>query len=211
MQPISVGVLASGSGTNTQALLDASQNPDYPARIAVVASDRADAGVLERARAAGIPAVHVPRERDREAHDRRMIAVLREHGVEWVCLAGYLRVVTPTFLAAFPWRVLNIHPSLLPSFPGLHAQEQAIAAGVSIAGCTVHLVDEGTDTGPILAQAAVPVLAGDDAASLGARILRCEHVLYPQVLRWAAEGRITVVDGRAVIALPSGGSRALLA
>jgi phosphoribosylglycinamide formyltransferase 1 len=199
-----VAVLASGSGTNLQALLDAAGDPAYPARIAVVLSDRADAYALERARLAGVPAVHLPRQRDREAYDQRCVEILREHGAEWVCLAGYMRIVTSGFLAAFPWRVMNIHPSLLPAFPGLHAQEQAIRAGVRVAGCTVHLVDEGTDTGPILAQAAVPVLPADDVEALKARILRCEHVIYPRALKWAAEGRIAVREGRLHLDLPPG-------
>lgn len=204
-----VGVLASGSGTNLQALLDATADPAHPARIAVVLSDRADAYALERARAAGVPAIHVPRSRDRAEHDGRMVAHLRAHGVEWVCLAGYMRIVTSALLSAFPWRVLNIHPALLPAFPGLHAQEQALRAGVRITGCTVHLVDEGTDTGPILVQAAVPVLPEDDLAALSARILRQEHVIYPLALRWAAEGRVSVVDGRLRLALPPGASPAV--
>jgi phosphoribosylglycinamide formyltransferase 1 len=212
-RPVRFGVLASGSGTNLQALIDAVQADDaHPAQLAVVLSDRADAHALERARAAGIPALHVPRKGlpDRAAYDARVVEVLREHTVEWVALAGYLRLVTPTFLQAFPWRVLNIHPALLPAFPGLHAQAQALAAGVRISGCTVHLVDEGTDTGPIVAQAAVPVLPDDDEDALRLRILRAEHRLYPRVVRWAAEGRIRVEDRRVHLSLPPGEAPFLL-
>lgn len=208
---VRVGVLASGSGTNLQALLDASRNPDYPAEIAVVLSDKADAQALQRARSANVPAFHVPRaSRDRTAHDAACVEVLRDHGVEWVCLAGYMRLVTGTFLSAFPWRVLNVHPALLPAFPGVHAQAQALHAGVRITGCTIHFVDEGTDTGPIIAQAAVPVLPEDDLQTLTERILRYEHHLYPQVLGWAAEGRIRLDNRRVTIDLPRGASAFLL-
>ncbi len=197
-----MGVLISGSGSNLQALLDASADPTYPAEIAVVLSNRADAYGLHRARAAGVPAEVWPH-RDapsRAAYDARLVERLRAHDVEWVCLAGFMRLVTPTLLGAFPWRVLNIHPGLLPAFPGLHAQAQALAAGVKIAGCTVHLVDSGADTGPIVAQAAVPVLPDDDEAALSARILAQEHRLYPEALRAAVEGRIKLVDGRVQVA-----------
>jgi phosphoribosylglycinamide formyltransferase-1 len=155
---VPVAVLASGSGTNLQALIDASRAEDYPAEIVVVISDRLAARALERAREAGIEAVGVPRRAfpDREAHDLAIVELLRARGVQWVCHAGYMRIVGAKYLEAFPWRVLNIHPSLLPAFPGLHAQEQAYRAGVRIAGCTVHLADEGVDTGPIIAQGAVP-------------------------------------------------------
>jgi phosphoribosylglycinamide formyltransferase-1 len=199
-------VLASGSGTNLQALLDRlNGDPASPGRVVVVLSDKADAYALERARRAGVAAVHVPRKGlTREQHDERCVAALREHGVEWVCLAGYLRIVTAGFLAAFPDRVLNVHPALLPAFPGMHAQAQALAYGVRIAGCTIHLVDGGTDTGPIVAQGAVPVLPDDDEDALRSRILTVEHDLYPRVARWAAEGRIRL-DGRRVrLDLPPG-------
>lgn len=204
-----VGVLISGSGTNLQALLDACREPGFPAEIAVVASNRPKAFGLERARAAGVPAEFLGSRRydSREAYDAALVQVLQEHGVQWVCLAGFMRLVTPGFLVAFPWRVLNIHPALLPAFPGLHAQEQAIESGVCIAGCTVHLVDAGTDTGPIVAQAAVPVRPEDDVEALRARILAQEHRLYPRVLRWAAEGRIHVEEGRARVDLPDGEAR----
>jgi len=208
-----VGVLISGSGTNLQALLDACAEPEFPAEIGVVISNRPKAYGLERARAAGVPTAFLGHRRfdGREAYDAALVEVLCEHEVEWVCLAGFMRLVTPVFLGAFPWRVLNIHPALLPAFPGQHAQEQALRAGVAIAGCTVHLVDAGTDTGPIVAQAAVPVLRGDDLDALSARILVQEHRVYPRVLRWAAEGRITLRDGRAEVDLPPGETRWLWA
>jgi phosphoribosylglycinamide formyltransferase-1 len=133
----------------------------------------------------------------RAEYDRALVEALQAHDVAWVCLAGYMRLVTPTFLQAFPGRILNVHPALLPAFPGLHAVRQALAYGVKVTGCTVHLVDEGTDTGPIVAQAVVPVLPGDDEASLSQRIQREEHRLYPEVLQAAAEGRLTV-EGRRV-------------
>ncbi|MEQ1500875.1 MAG: phosphoribosylglycinamide formyltransferase [Myxococcota bacterium] len=205
---VPVAVIASGSGTNLQALIDDAASPGHPVSLAVVVSDRLDAGALDRARAAGIPAVHVPRRGhpDRDAHDRAIGRVLINHGVEWICLAGYMRLVGPGLLDAYRWRVLNVHPALLPAFPGLDAQRQAHAAGVRIAGCTIHLVDEGTDTGPIVAQGAVPVLPTDDVDALRRRILRMEHALYPRVLRWAVEGRLTVEDRRVILDLPPGAS-----
>ena len=195
---VPIAVLASGGGTNLQALIDATAAPDHPARIAVVLSNRPKAGALERARVAGIPVDHVLKRDhpDRSSFDAEMVGRIRAHGAEWVLLAGYMRLVTPTFLGAFPDRVLNIHPSLLPAFPGLDAQRKAFEAGVKVAGCTVHFVDEGTDTGAIIDQATVPVLPQDTAETLRQRILAVEHALYPKVLRWAVEGRLSVVDGR---------------
>ena len=203
---VPVGVLASGGGTNLQALLDAEEDPDWPARIAVVVSNRADAHALERARQRGVPAIHLPRRRDqpREAHDAALVQVLTEHGVQWLCLAGYMLLVSPVLLRAFPDRVLNIHPSLLPAFPGLHAQAQALAHGARIAGCTVHLVDEGCDTGAIICQGAVPVLPDDDALRLAQRILAVEHRLYPRALAWAVEGRLRMEGRRVHVDLPPG-------
>jgi phosphoribosylglycinamide formyltransferase-1 len=205
---VPVGVLASGGGTNLGALIDAAADPEYPARIAVVISNRREAGALDRARAAGIPAVWIPhRDKERADFDAELVAALLEHGCTWVALAGFMRILTPSFLGAFPERVLNIHPALLPAFPGVHAQRQAHEAGVQITGATVHLVDAGTDTGPIIAQGGVPVLPSDTVDVLQQRILIAEHRLYPMVLRWAAEGRIAV-DGTAVcVTLPEGESR----
>jgi len=211
MSRVPVAVLISGSGTNLQALLDACAADDHPARIAVVVSSRPDAAGLERARRAGVPTVVLGGKGfdGREAYDRALVEILRSHDVAWVCLAGFMRLVTAVLLEAYPWRVLNIHPSLLPAFPGLHAQEQALAHGVCVAGATVHLVDTGTDTGPIVAQATVPVLEDDTVDSLKERILKQEHRLYPMALRWAVEGRLAVVGHKVRIDLPAGSSRAV--
>lgn len=191
-----LGVLLSGRGSNFEAIAQAIDENRLEATIAVVVSNRSDAPGLARARERGLAAVCVPSKgREREAFDAELIALLREHHVEWVCLAGYLRLLTPAFIQAFPQRIVNIHPSLLPAFPGLHAQQQALEHGVTVAGCTVHLVDEGLDSGPILLQAAVPVEWGDTEESLSARILQQEHRAYPEALRrvltrpWRVEGR----------------------
>jgi phosphoribosylglycinamide formyltransferase-1 len=159
----------------------------------VVVSNRKDAYALERAREAGVPTQWIPhRGRSRDEFEQELVACLETHKVEWVALAGFMRVLGAGFLAHWPRRVLNIHPSLLPAFPGLHVHEQTLAAGVRISGATVHLVDEGMDTGPIVAQASVPVLPDDDVERLKARILRLEHRLYPAVLKWAVEDRIHI-------------------
>jgi len=202
---VRIGVLASGAGSNLQALIDASNSPDYPAQIAAVISNRRDAGALERARAAGIPAVWIShRDKERAAVDRALVGALQEHGCAWVALAGFMRILSPVFLDAFPHRVLNIHPALLPAFPGMHAAKQALDAGVCITGATVHLVDAGMDTGPIVAQGGVPVRAGDTADTLQQRIRSIEHRLYPRVLQWAAEGRIHVQAGQLTVDVPDG-------
>jgi phosphoribosylglycinamide formyltransferase 1 len=194
-----LGVLVSGSGTNLQALLDACAAKDFPAEVSVVLSNVGEAFALERAQRANVPSVVLdPRDYPTRAqYDLSLVAALQANGVELVCLAGFMRLLGPDFLRAFPGRVLNIHPALLPAFPGLHGPRQAIAHGVKIAGCTVHLVDEGLDSGPILAQAAVPVLPDDDEQRLAARILEQEHRLYPLAVRALAEGRIEV-EGRRV-------------
>jgi phosphoribosylglycinamide formyltransferase 1 len=197
-----VGVLVSGSGTNLQAILDAAAADDLGgARVAAVVSNRPDAYGLERARAAGVPAVLVDHKAfaGREPFEDALIEALRQHQVELVALAGFMRLLTPRFLRAFPERVVNIHPALLPSFPGTHAQQQAFDYGVRITGCTVHFVDEGTDSGPVIAQAAVPVLPDDTEETLAARILREEHRIYPHVLRLIATGRVTRAGRRVVV------------
>ncbi len=178
--PLKLGVLASGSGTNLQALLDACASGRLPAQVAVAISNLAGAHCLTRAQNVGVPSMLLEHKKfsSREAYDAALVDVLRLHGVELVCLAGFMRLVTPVLLDAFPDRVLNIHPSLLPSFPGLHAVKQALRAGVRVSGCTIHFVDGGTDTGPILLQAAVPVLDGDSEESLAARIHLQEHKSY---------------------------------
>ena len=191
---ITLGVLVSGTGSNLQAILDAVAQKKLDARVAVVVSNVAGAGGLERAREAGVETVVVDHKAytDRRAFDAALVEVLRARGVEVVVLAGFMRLVTDVLLGAFPMRVVNVHPSLLPAFPGVHSQQQAFDYGVRVAGCTVHLVDGGTDTGPILAQGAVPVEEDDDAESLRLRILGREHELLPRVLQWMAEGRVTV-------------------
>jgi phosphoribosylglycinamide formyltransferase 1 len=194
-----VGVLASGRGSNLQAILDASRTPGYPARVVVVISDRERAGALDRARAAGVEALFVnPKDfSDRDAFDLALVRELTARRVELVAHAGYMRILSPAYIRAFAGRALNIHPSLLPAFPGLHAQRQALAHGVKIAGATVHFADEGVDTGPIVAQASVAVRDDDTEETLAARILVEEHRLYPEVIRWIAEGRVAV-EGRKV-------------
>ncbi len=187
-----VGVLISGRGSNMAALLDAARDPDYPAEIALVISNRPHAPGLALASEAGVEALPIDHRRfgkDRALHENAIDAALREAGAEIVCLAGYMRLLTPFLVRAWHGRMLNIHPSLLPAFPGLHTHERALAAGVKLHGCTVHLVTEAMDEGPILAQAAVPVLADDDADRLAARVLAQEHVIYPLALRAFAEGR----------------------
>ena len=211
MTKVPVGVLISGSGTNLQALIDACERPDYPAEIAVVISNKKSAYGLERAKAAGLATAWLPARPhpSREAHEAALTETLRRHAAQWVVCAGYMRVLSPSFVHDWPNRILNIHPALLPAFPGIDAQGQAHEAGVRISGATVHLVDEGCDTGPILAQAATAVLEDDTRDSLQKRILKLEHVLYPQVLRWAVEGRIELHGGRASIRLAPGESRFL--
>ena len=197
--PLQLGVLVSGSGTNLQSILDAALEGRINVDVRVVISNRKDAGALERARRAGVPAVVISHKQydNRESFEEALIQALRQHDVEWVALAGFMRVLTSHFLHAFPQRVVNIHPALLPSFPGVHAQRQALEYGVKFSGCTVHFVDEGTDTGPIIGQAVVPVLDSDDEESLTAKILEQEHRLFSSVLQLLAEGRI-VRDGRRV-------------
>ncbi len=191
---MTLGVLISGSGTNLQAILDAIAKGRLDAKIGVVVSNVASATGLERARAAGVPTVVVEHKGfpDRASFDTEVVRVLRAHGVELVVLAGFMRIVSSTLLDAFPMRVVNVHPALLPAFPGVHAQAQALAYGVKVAGCTVHFVDAGTDTGPIIAQSPVPVLDDDDEESLRVRILAEEHTLLPRVLQWIAEGRVRI-------------------
>ena len=201
------GVLASGSGTNLQALIDAWKGGTLaPAELVVVGVNIASCGAIERAHKAGIETFVLSHKSfaTREDFDRALVAELRSRDVELVVLAGFMRVLTGTFLDAFPLRVINIHPALLPAFPGVHAQKQALDCGVKLAGCTVHFVDKGTDTGPIIAQAAVPVLPGDDEDSLGKRILGEEHRLLPAVVRAVASGQVRVEGRQVRVAPPSG-------
>jgi phosphoribosylglycinamide formyltransferase-1 len=197
---LTLGVLVSGSGTNLQAILDAVRARALDARIAVVISNKPGVGALDRAARAGVVTEVIAHKAfaSREAFDAEVVARLRSHGVDLVVLAGFMRVVTSVLLDAFPHRVVNIHPSLLPAFPGVDAQGQALSAGVKITGCTVHFVDNGTDTGPVIAQAAVPVLDDDSHDTLRDRILAMEHRIFPAALQWIAEGRVRV-EGRRVI------------
>ena len=195
-------VLISGRGSNMAALLAAAADSAYPATVALVLSNRADAAGLGRAEAAGVPTA-VVESRDfrgnRDAFERAMEAELARRGVELVALAGFMRVLTPGFVHRWEGRLVNIHPSLLPAFPGLDTHARALAAGVRLHGCTVHLVSAGVDEGPILAQAAVPVLDADTAETLAARVLEQEHLLYPAALAWLASGRVRLEGGRAHI------------
>jgi formyltetrahydrofolate-dependent phosphoribosylglycinamide formyltransferase len=178
-------VLISGRGSNMSALIAAAKTPDYPAEITLAVSNKPDAAGLDAARAAGVAALAIdskPFGKDRESHERAMDAALRQAGVEVVCLAGYMRLLTPWFVEAWQGRVLNIHPSLLPAFKGLDTHARAIAAGATEAGCTVHIVTTALDEGPILGQARVPILPGDDEHALAARVLAEEHRLYPRCL-----------------------------
>jgi phosphoribosylglycinamide formyltransferase-1 len=194
-----LGVLASGGGTNLQAIIDRCADDSLGAEIAVVIANNPDAGALERARQAGIPARCI-NHRDftgREAFDAALVAALREAGVELVVLAGFMRIITRVMLEAFPSRIINIHPALLPAFPGLHVQQQAIDYGARFSGCTVHFVDSGVDTGPIIIQAVVAVFPGDTAETLAGRILEQEHHVYPRAIQLFAQGRVRI-DGRTV-------------
>ncbi len=207
MKKVKLGVLVSGRGSNLQAIIDNIGNGSLAAEIAVVISDQADAYALDRAKKHGVPGVHVSAKGykgRRDEYDALLVAELQKHKVELVILAGFMRIITPTLLRAFPYRVMNIHPALLPSFPGLHVQKAAIGHGVKFSGCTVHFVDEGMDTGPIVIQAAVPVLDGDTEDSLSARILKQEHKIYSRAIQLYAEGRLKV-EGRRVIV--SGGRK----
>lgn len=192
-----LAVLASGRGSNLQAILDAIAEGHLAARVVLVLSDRPDAYALTRASQAGIPTAVVPRKgfATRDEHDDAIASRLEQAGADWVVLAGYMRLLSSAFVARFRDRIVNIHPALLPSFPGTHAQADALAYGAKVSGCTVHLVDEGMDSGPILAQRAVPVLPDDTERSLAARILNEEHRLYPEVLGWLVAGRVRR-DGR---------------
>ncbi|MBI3769484.1 MAG: phosphoribosylglycinamide formyltransferase [Deltaproteobacteria bacterium] len=199
-RPLSLGVLLSGSGTNLQALIDAVAARQLDAQIAVVVSNEATAYGLVRAREHGISTEIVAHGvfRSRAAFDARLVEVLRAHGVELVVLAGFMRLVTPVLLGAFPARVVNIHPALLPAFPGLHAERQALAHGARITGVTVHFVDEHADHGPIIVQVAVPILPDDDEARLHLRIQRQEHRAYARAIQLIAEGRVRI-EGRRVL------------
>ena len=191
---ITLGVLVSGTGTNLQALLDAIASSKLDARIGVVVSNVPGAGALKRAQDAGVKTVVVDHTQytDRCAFDAAVVEALRAHGVELVVLAGFMRLVTDVLLDAYPMRIVNVHPALLPAFPGLHAQRQAVDYGVRVSGVTVHLVDAGTAVCATMGPESVPVHEGDDEESLRKRILKEEHALLPRVLQWFSEGRVTV-------------------
>jgi phosphoribosylglycinamide formyltransferase-1 len=194
-----IAVLVSGSGSNLQAIIDASEKGEIPCRVGIVISNKADAYGLDRARKHGI-STEVISHKDfpnREEFDKRLVEIIRKSGATLVCLAGFMRVLTPVFVRAFPSRILNIHPALLPSFPGTHGPRQALNHGVRFSGCTVHFLDEGVDTGPIVVQAVVPVYGDDTEDTLAARILVQEHRIYPMAIRLFFQGRLKV-EGRRV-------------
>jgi len=193
-----VGVLVSGGGSNLQSIIDGCESGKVPAEVVVVISNKEDAFGLVRAKKHNIPAVFLShRGRSRKEHDDEVSKVLDEHNVDLVCLAGYMRLCGPEFVKKYRSRLINIHPALLPSFPGIHGQRDAIEYGVKVSGCTVHFVDEETDHGPVIIQAAVPVLEDDDEKSLAKRIIKEEHRIYPEAVRLFAEGKLKI-DGRRV-------------
>lgn len=194
-----LGVLASGGGSNLQSIIDACQQSSIDAEVVLVLSNNPDAGALKRAADAGIEACCIDHRSfdNREDFDDAVVAALQAQEVDLVCLAGFMRLITPAFLKAFPGRIVNIHPALLPAFPGLHVQRKAIEYGARFSGCTVHFVDAGTDTGPIIIQAVVPVLDGDTEQTLSERILKEEHRIYPRAIQLFAEGRLQI-EGRRV-------------
>ncbi|HEU5412887.1 MAG TPA: phosphoribosylglycinamide formyltransferase [Candidatus Angelobacter sp.] len=194
-----IGILLSGRGSNFEAIAESVKAGRLQAEIAIVISNRADAPGLESARRRGLNARLIPSKgRVREEHDREVITALKEASVDLVCLAGYMRLLSPEFVRAFPNRILNIHPSLLPAFPGLDAQKQAVEYGAKVSGCTVHIVDEHLDHGPIIVQKTVPVLESDDEHSLSARILEQEHIAYTEAIHLMLSGEV-VVEGRRVV------------
>jgi phosphoribosylglycinamide formyltransferase-1 len=197
MARLRLGILISGRGSNLQALLDASAAPAFPAEVALVISNRSDAAGLERARATGVPALTISHRHP--GFESALDEALRGAGVELVCLAGFMRVLTADFVERWRDRLINIHPSLLPAFPGLDTHRRALEAGVEVAGCTVHFVRASVDAGPIIIQAKVPVLPGDDAASLEARVLAEEHRIYPEAVRLIADGRVRVRGETAIV------------
>jgi phosphoribosylglycinamide formyltransferase-1 len=201
MKKIKLAVLVSGRGSNLQAIIDNIEKGSLSAEIAVVISDQADAYALDRARKHKIPAVHVDAKKygTKDAYDAALVEELRKRKVDLVCLAGFMRIIMPVLIKAFPNRIMNIHPALLPAFPGLHVQKKAINHGVKFSGCTVHFVDEGMDTGPIIIQAVVPVLDNDTEDILAERILKQEHRIYSRAIRLFAEGSLTIKGRRVIV------------
>ena len=198
-RPAPIGVLISGSGTNLQSIIDAIEAKELDAKIQVVLSNRADAYGLVRAKKHGIPIEVLDHKRfpSREAFDQAVVDILRDHEVELVVLAGFMRLLSPVFVGAYSNRIMNIHPAVLPAFPGLHAQKKAVEHGVRFSGCTVHFVNEECDEGPIIIQAVVPVFAEDTEESLASRILEQEHRIYPRAIQLYSEGRLRI-EGRKV-------------
>lgn len=202
-----LAVLASGNGTNLQSLIDQSQQGKLDVEIVLVISNNPDAGALKRASSAGIKNICI-NHRDfsqREDFDQAVVHTLKNAGAELIALAGFMRIISDVFLAAFPQRIINIHPALLPAFPGLNVQKKALDYGARFSGCTVHLVDGGVDTGPIILQAVVPIHPDDTESTLSARILEQEHKIYPQAIQWFSEGRIVVSERKVTVldALPA--------
>ncbi|MET0173728.1 MAG: phosphoribosylglycinamide formyltransferase [Agrobacterium vaccinii] len=195
-----VVVFISGSGSNMMALAQACQAPDFPAEIACVISDKASAGGLAKAQSLGIPTLVFERKTyaSKTEHEQSILAALSEIAPDIICLAGYMRLISAEFIAPYAGRIINIHPSLLPLFPGLHTHERAIESGMKITGCTVHFVTEGMDEGPVVGQAAVPVLLDDTPDTLAARVLTIEHQLYPLALKLLAEGNVQMEGGKVV-------------
>ena len=212
--PLNIAVIASGDGSNFQAIVEKVHAGFLDVAVRVLICNRPGAGVIARAQAFGIPCVlldHEDKSRfsDRVSFDQAMIEAIRQYGADWVVLAGYMRLLTPEFLNAFPDRVLNIHPTLLPSFPGLHGCADALAYGVKIAGATVHFVEEAVDSGPVIIQAAIPIAPGDTLGSITRRIHEIEHRIYPQALQWIATGRLTRMrdNSRTIVIHPAMHSR----
>ena len=193
---LKLAVLASGGGTNLQSIIDQCQQGLLDAEIGIVISNNPGAGALERAEQAGINNICINHREfaSREDFDQAVVAALQEAGAELVVLAGFMRIISAVFLQAFPQRIINIHPALLPAFPGLHVQQKALEYGAKFSGCTVHIVDGGVDTGPIIVQAVVPIFADDSEDTLAARILEQEHKIYPQAIQWFAEGRVKIKE-----------------
>lgn len=201
---VRIGALASGGGTNLQSIIDRCRDDSLAAEVALVISNNPDAGALERARRAGIDCRCIDHRRfaSREEFDREVVKTLKAAGVDLVVLAGFMRLISDVFLDEFPGRIMNIHPALLPSFPGLNVQRKALEYGARFAGCTVHFVDGGVDTGPVIIQAVVPIHENDTEESLSARILEQEHRIYPRAIQLFAEGRLRI-DGRRVRISPA--------
>ncbi len=201
MSRLPLGVLISGSGTNLQSIIDSINRGSLKAKINIVISNKKDAHGLIRAEKEGIPTAYIPHSPypSREAHEEEILKELKRYGVEVVILAGYMRLVTGHFVSKYPWRILNIHPALLPSFKGTDAQKRAHEYGVKISGATVHFVDEEMDHGPIIIQGAIPLSSFEDVQQVSERILRIEHRIYPQAIQWLAQGRLKIEKNRVMV------------